>query len=84
MKGLLFFVNIYLDELYLNDEELGLLTFDTQWDNFDQSLDVMLNIIKKGNIASTNVLALSGNYFPMRNDRNFDLTYSFTIWDYIL
>jgi len=67
-----FFVNIYLDELYLNDEELGLLTFDTQWDNFDQSLDVMLNIIKKGNIASTNVLALSGNYFPMRNDRNFD------------
>lgn len=67
-----FLVDIFLDSLALNKEPLGLLSLDTQWNDTDQSLYVILDIIKRGNKATSTVLSLTGDYFPMRNDRNFD------------
>ncbi len=67
-----FLVDIFLDSLALNKEPLGLLSLDTQWNDAEQSLYVILDIIKRGNKSNSTVLSLTGDYFPMRDDRNFD------------
>lgn len=68
-----FLLDINLDKLSLNKEELGVLNMVTWWNDIEQSLWVELAINKKGNIGVGQVLSVSGNYYPMRSDMNFDL-----------
>lgn len=68
-----FLLDIYIDKLFLNKEELGVLDLITWWNDAESALWVDLAINKKGNIGISNVLSLSGNYYPTQTTKNFDL-----------
>lgn len=68
-----FLLDVSVDDLILNEEKLGNLNLTTWWNDFEQSLWVDLEINNKGNVGIGKVLSLSGNYFPARTDKNFDM-----------
>lgn len=68
-----FIVDIRLDDLYMNNEHLGILELVTLWNDADRSLWVDLEIYKVGNIGIGKVVSINGKYYPMSAATNFDL-----------
>ena len=68
-----FLINIELKDLVFNGQEFGLLKTKTIWKKNLGYLQVDLDVLRQGNIGTSEVLHVDGKYFPMSDVRNFDL-----------
>jgi len=67
-----FLANLTLDDFYFNGGNFGSLSLKTNWDNENDALGVDLDVSRKGNLGTSVILSVNGNYFPYGDDRNFD------------
>jgi hypothetical protein len=67
-----FILDLYLRDLFVNNEKLGNLEVVTWWNDPEKSLWVDLEIYKIGNVGVSKVVSLNGNYYPESSDQNFD------------
>lgn len=65
LKNPLFFTDIFVDDLKVNGEDLGLCSFKSIWDNEKQSLNIDANAQR----GESTVLNVNGDYYPARNGK---------------
>ena len=65
IKNPLFFTSLSIDDLFLNDEELGYCTLNNIWDNEKQSLSIDASA-KRGQLTVSKII---GDYFPAMNGK---------------
>lgn len=68
-----FLADISLEDLYFNGEELGMMKLKTTWNDSAQRLRVNTHIFRRGNIGTSEVIAITGDYYPTGENENFDL-----------
>jgi hypothetical protein len=73
MKEPNFLADISLEDLYFNGEELGMMKLKTTWNDAAQRLRVNTRIFRRGNIGTSEVVVITGDYFPTGKHTNFDL-----------
>jgi hypothetical protein len=73
MKEPNFLADISLEDLYFNGEELGMMRLKTVWNDSAQRLKVNTRILRRGNIGISEVVAITGDYYPTGRHENFDL-----------
>lgn len=73
LSRLNYITDVSIDNLKLNQQELGILVAESHWDAADQAMIVDLELLKKGNIGLGKVITVNGYYFPGRKDQNFDM-----------
>ena len=67
-----FLANLTLDDFYFNGADFGSLSLKTIWNNPIEALAVDLNVSRLGNLGTSVILDVDGNYYPYGNDMNFD------------
>jgi hypothetical protein len=73
MKEPNFLADIILEDLFFNGEKLGMMKLKTVWNDSAQRLRVNTRILRSGNLGVSEVLAITGDYFPTGTRENFDL-----------
>lgn len=68
--------NLNITDLYYNDEKLGNLNFKSLWDPQKEAFDINGNIIYVGNKSQIETFKVDGQYFPKRNEQNFNIDIS--------
>ncbi len=67
-----FLIDIKVNDLFFNGQDFGILRLNTNWDDNSGSLGVNLGIIDQGNIGSSEILTITGNYMPSDLNQNFN------------
>ncbi len=67
-----FFMDMNIKDLYFNEEKLGDAVLITNWDNESKSIYSNVEIINVGNVESSKILSIEGNYFLNSDSTNFD------------
>lgn len=65
--------DISITDFYYNKEKLGTFNFKSLWDPKLEAFDINGNIIYIGNTSHIETLNIGGQYFPSRNDQNFNI-----------
>ena len=67
-----FFLNLNVKDLYFNEEKLGDAVLESNWDSQNKSIYSNAEIVNVGNVESSKILVLEGNYYPNSDSTNFD------------
>jgi len=67
-----FLIDIRLKDLFFNGKDFGMLRINTSWDDNNKSLGVDLGIIETGNIGTSEMLTVTGDYMPENRKQNFN------------
>ncbi|HZK07153.1 MAG TPA: translocation/assembly module TamB domain-containing protein [Bacteroidales bacterium] len=73
MKEPNFLADITLEDLFFNGEDLGMMKLKTTWNDAAQRLRVDTRILRSGNLGVSEVVGITGDYFPTGTRENFDL-----------
>ncbi len=68
-----FLSDINVSNLYYEDEKLGDFYLNTTWNPLDKTLNILGQLVYKGNIGEKKTFEITGRYLPENENRNFDL-----------
>jgi hypothetical protein len=68
-----YLANLDLSEFWFNGENFGDAIIVTSWDPLQESFDIMADFIYTGNIGQRKIVGINGNYYPNRENQNYDL-----------
>jgi len=68
-----YLANLDLAGFRFNGENLGDAQIVTSWNPIPESFDIMADFIYTGNIGQRKIIGINGNYYPNREDQNFDI-----------
>lgn len=67
-----FFSDLTIRRMEMNDILIGDANIRSRWNDERKSIDVLSEIINRGNVSESRVMSLRGSYFPDRIDDNLD------------
>ena len=67
-----FFSRIGITNLEMNDILIGDANIYSTWNDHNESIDILSEIIFHGNVGDSRVVALTGSYFPEKTEDNLD------------
>ncbi|MCD4774197.1 MAG: translocation/assembly module TamB [Bacteroidales bacterium] len=67
-----FFMDLKIKDLYFNEEKLGDAVLNTSWDNKNQSIYSNVEILNVGNVGTSKILSIDGNYYPNSDSTDYE------------